>query len=155
VRQLESSKPLLYAPFLNFLHFINPKAALSSSTKPPMIDATGNGFIAGKVIGSVKNIANGCRNSHNFLKREVASRLSYVLLAVAAVVSRAIDGVIGIPAAALSILTGGTYVSLNNLAVRALQATGIISDLYYCCIKFLNPLAGTGVNTCTENRLLT
>ena len=36
--------------------------------------------------------------------------------------TRVADGIIGIPATALSILTAGKFESLNNLAYRSLQA---------------------------------
>lgn len=108
-----------------------------------MISGDGDGFLSDLVINPLKDIARSCYNSDNFLKRHVASRLTYALLAVSCLVTRAVDGIIGIPAAGLSILTGGKFESLNNLAYRTLQAPGIINDLFYCTIKFINPWTRT------------
>lgn len=156
---LSSSNKLVVRPYVNILQTINPKAKFSGDLanqpyvvrylaqctdyKPPMISGDGDGFISDIVINSLKNVARACYNSDNFLKRHVASRLTYALLAVSCLVTRAIDGIIGIPAAGLSILTGGKFESLNNLAYRTLQAPGIINDLFYCTIKFINPWTGT------------
>jgi hypothetical protein len=95
------------------------------------------------VINSLKALARSCYKSDNFLKRHVASRLTYALLAVSCLATRVADGAIGVAAAGLSVLTGGNFESLNNLAYRTLQAPGIINDLFYCTIKFINPWTGT------------
>lgn len=131
---LSSSDKLFVRPYVNFLKTINPEAKISGD---------GDGFLSDLVINPLKNIARRCYNSDNFLKRHIASRLTYALLAVSCLVTRAVDGIIGIPAAGLSILTGGKFESLNNLAYRTLQAPGIINDLFYCTIKFINPWTGT------------
>lgn len=148
---LSGSNKLFVRPYVNFLQTINPEAKFSGDAanqpfglaKQAMISGDGDGFLSDLVINPLKNIARSCYNSDNFLKRHVASRLTYALLAVACLVTRAVDGIIGIPAAGLSILTGGKFESLNNLAYRTLQAPGIINDLFYCTIKFINPWTGT------------
>ncbi len=150
------SNRLFVRPYVNFLQTINPKAKFSGNAanqpyiarylglvKQATISGDGDGCLSDWVINPLKGIARSCYNSDNFLKRHVASRLTYVLLAVSCLVTRAVDGIIGIPAAGLSILTGGKFESLNNLAFRTLQASGIISDLFYCTIKFINPWTGT------------
>lgn len=141
---LSSSNKLFVRPYVNFLKTINPEAKFSGdAAKQAMISGNGDGFLSDLVIDPLKNIARNCYNSDNFLKRHIASRLTYALLAVSCLVTRAVDGIIGIPAAGLSILTGGKFESLNNLAYRTLQAPGIINDLFYCTIKFINPWTGT------------
>jgi hypothetical protein len=58
------------------------------------------------------------------------------------VITRLVDGIIGVIAAVLSFLTLGKVASINNVAYRALQAPGIVKDLFKCTIKFINPWAG-------------
>lgn len=145
---LSSSNKLVVRPYANILQTINPEAKFSGNlacpgNKSPMISGHGDGFISDMVISSLKNVAIACYRSNNFLKRHVASRLTYALLAVSCLVTRAVDGIIGILAAGLSILTVGKFESLNNLAYRTLKAPGIINDLFYCTIKFINPWSGT------------
>lgn len=158
---LSRSNKLAVHPYVHFLKTINPEAKFSgdlenlppteriiamtigSSYRPARISGDGDGFISDTAITSLKNIARGCYNSDNFLKRHVASRLTYVLLAISCLVTRVVDGVIGVLTGAFSILTVGKFESLNNVAYRALQAPGIINDLFYCTIKFINPWTGT------------
>jgi len=163
---LYSSNMLFVRPYVNLLQTINPEAKLAdrsnfkgnipffinyhgetklciTNNKPPMITADGTGYLSDLIINPLKDIGRSCYNSNNFLKRHVASRLTYALLAVSCLITRAVDGVIGVVAASLSILTGGKFESLNNLAYRTLQAPGIINDLFYCTIKFINPWTGT------------
>ena len=153
---LSSSNKLFVRPYVNFLQTINPEAKFSGDAanqpyivrylglaKQATISGDGDGFLSDLVINPLKDTARTCYNSDNFLKRHVASRLTYAVLAVSSLVTRAVDGIIGIPAAGLSVLTGGKFESLNNLAYRTLQAPGIINDLFYCTIKFINPWTGT------------
>ncbi len=109
----------------------------------PLIGIGGNGFITHFVTDALKNIARDCYRSENLLIQHVASRLTYAVLAISSLVTRAVDGVIGIPAAGLAILTFGKIESLNNLAYRSLQTPGIVEDLFYCTIKIINPWTGT------------
>lgn len=152
---LSGAQKLFVRPYVNLLQVINPEARFSGNwadrsfaerqfglVKQAMISGDGDGFLSNFVTKRLKNIARSCYNSDNFLKRHVASRLTYALLAISCLVTRVADGVIGIGAAGLSILTGGKFESLNNLAYRTLQAPGIIRDLFYCTIKFINPWAG-------------
>jgi hypothetical protein len=140
INHLSDSKQLFANTYINFLKFINPGAyADLNSSQEPTISAEGNGFLSDFVDKPLRDLARDCRNSDNILKRHITSRLTYALLAISCLVTRAIDGIIGIPAAALSILTLGKFESLNNLAYRTLQAPGIIRDLFICTIKFINP----------------
>ncbi len=160
IYHLGSSKVVLLLPYKQLMEMINPEAKfparVSKNATPftkylgslaehqlPMITADGNGFVSDLFIEPIKDIARTCYNSDNFLKRHVASRLTYALLAISCIVTRVVDGIIGVPAGLLSLITGGSFESLNNLAFRALQAPAIIEDLTYCSIKILNPFTGT------------
>ena len=158
-KHISFSRNLIVGPYVNILRTINPKAKFTRNLEdecyakrhfgtkpdytPPLVSVDGDGFTSNLVKDPLKNKARSCYNSDNFLKRHISSRLTYALLAVSCIVTRAVDGIIGIPAAALSILTGGKFKTLNNLTFRALQAPAIIDDLFYCTIKFINPWTGT------------
>jgi hypothetical protein len=132
-----SSNLLFTLPYAIFLDTINPEAKIFEPNK----EAVFSRFLI-NFINPLNEFAESCYNSDNFLKKHVASRLTCVLLAVSCLVNRAADGVIGIGAGCLSIVTVGKYKPLNNLAFKTLQAPGIINDLFYCTIKFINPLNG-------------
>lgn len=155
---LDSARKFLVYPYVNILRTINPEAIFSgnieaasyqttrsthsSSYQAKMLSWKGVGLIGGLVFAILKKSAGECYNSRYFLNRHVSSRLTYILLAVACVVTRVADGIIAVPAVGLSILTMGKFESLNNLAYRTLQFPSIINDLFYCTIKFINPWAG-------------
>jgi hypothetical protein len=139
---LSGSTMLLARPYVHILLAINPQAKFPGN-RDIAISGDGDGFISDLVINFLSSVAIMCYESDSFLKRHVASRLTFALLAISCLVTRAVDGIIGIPAAGLSILTGGKFESLNNLAYRALQAPSIINDLFCWTIKFINPWAGT------------
>lgn len=149
MNHLDGSRKIFAQPFFNLLKTINPEAKFTGNDQilnwhtSPLIGAYGNGFTAHFVIEDLKIVARSCYNSKNFLKRHVASRLTYALLAISCLVTRAVDGVICIPAASLSLLMVGKCESLNNLAYRTLKAPGIIHDLFFCTIRFINPWEGT------------
>jgi hypothetical protein len=130
-------------PYVNFLRAVNPEAQFSTDKNNVAISSMGDGFLSDLISVKLKNYARHCYNSDNFLKRHVASRLTYAVLAVACLVTRAVDSVIGILAAIFSVFTFGKFESLNNLSYRALQFPGIITDLFYCTLKFINPWAVT------------
>jgi hypothetical protein len=154
---LDSSRKILVRPFSNLVKTINPEAIFSDDyanlpyiyrfianncdPNPPFISGDGDGFVTDFIKSELRPLAIDCCNSDNFLERHVASRLTFALLAIACLVTRAVDGLICIPAAVASLLTAGKFVSLNNLAYRTLQAPGIIEDLFYCTIKCINPWA--------------
>ena len=129
-QHLHYSKRLLVTPYVCLLRAINPTVSHEEEKEGPA---------ASFVIKLLKNIAKDCRESDYLLERHVASRLTYALLAISAVVARAADGVIGVIAAFFSFFTVGYFEWLNNSAIEGLTATGIINDLFCCAIKFINP----------------
>ncbi|MCB1117705.1 MAG: hypothetical protein KDK50_03880, partial [Chlamydiia bacterium] len=156
---LDSFRIIIAQPYINLLKSINPEVKLTSNTfsnnahtrylqslvadKYPKIGASGDGFITDFAHESLKDVARYFYNSDGFFKRHIATRLTYVLLAISSVITRIADGIIGVIAAPLSFITFGKVESINNLAYRALQTPGIIGDIFYCGIKFINPWAGT------------
>ncbi|MBS4168512.1 hypothetical protein [Parachlamydia sp. AcF125] len=121
---------LVAQPYAHFLKMVNPKAEFSDERC---------GIITYPVAGALDKKAEKFSSSNNFLKRHVASRLTYALLAISCLVTRAVDGIIGIPTATLSVLTAGKFESLNKLAYRSLKAPGIIADLFGCTLNVIDP----------------
>jgi hypothetical protein len=157
LEHLQGAQQILALSFTNLLHTINPQARFSRPENDPgqwvhgvcirrpraTIGVEGNGFISNFFISRLRKTGSSCYRYDGFLMRHIASRLTYALLAIACLITRTVDGIIGVLAAVLSLVTVGKFESLNNLAYRALQAPGIIHDLFYCTIKFINPWAGT------------
>lgn len=124
------SRQLLTEPYMLFLRMINPKAAI------PVISQTcSNGILTPPISYWIKNRAG------NYAKRGkfAPSRLTHALLPLACLVTRAVDGIIGIGAAVLSILTAGKFASLNDIAFRGLLAPDIIMDLFDSTFHIVNP----------------
>jgi len=92
---LSSANKLFVRPYVNLLRVINPEAKFSGDldnlfigfAKQAMISGSGDGFLSDLVANPLLDIARSCYNSDNFLKRHVASRLTYALLAVSYLVS--------------------------------------------------------------------
>jgi hypothetical protein len=162
MNHLDSSRNIVAYPYTNLLRTLNPEAKFPSSVAShsyfhsyrywsqtidqgsELITNDGDGFITSYVSDALKDVARSCRNSDNFFKRHIVSRLTYLLLAISSLITRVVDGIIGVIAAILSFLTLGKVGSINNVAFRALQAPGIVKDLFYCAIKCINPWAGAG-----------
>ncbi len=150
---LSESKLILAQPYVYILKATNPKAKFRNNilrslveedmNKKVKIKRDGDGFISNGVILFFKKVAIRCYNSENLLKRHVASRLTYALLAISCLVTRIFDAIIALVAVPVSLWTNGHYQSLNNMAFRSLQAPGIITDLFFCTVKFINPWALT------------
>lgn len=139
-RYLPWSRELVAAPYKHLLSTINPRAREYSGYA--WISADGNGFITHYVFAYLSDKGREYRHSDDLLVKHVASRLTYALAAVACLVARVADGAIGLVAGLFSFFSVGKWESLNNLAGKALQAPGIICDLFYCTIRFINPWAG-------------
>jgi hypothetical protein len=98
---LISSKQLLVDPYIFLLLAINPKSEFSFKRE--------DGLVHHRISQSLKLSALEFRKSDNFLKKEVASRLTYALLALASLVTRAVDGAMGILVGTFSITTCGAF----------------------------------------------
>ncbi len=154
---LQSGRKIVVRPYVNFIKALNPEAKFSGSIenmdrmtrlfaeerKDAFITGDGDGFITDFVFDKLRSHAQKCYNSNNLVSRHIGARLSYGLLALSCLVTRAVDGLIGVPSAIISCLTFGKIESINNLAYRGLQFPGVIKDLFYCSVKIINPWAGT------------
>lgn len=139
---LKSTQSLIARPYLNFLRAINPEAETRGCSIFGLeIQDSGEGLLTNELVKKFKENIGDYRRSRNYLMRHVATRLAYALMAVSCVITRLADGIIGVPAACLSIFTAGRFAPLNNIALRGLQAPGIIKDLFYCTVKVINPWA--------------
>jgi hypothetical protein len=151
---LSRTGTIVAQPYVNFLHTLNPTAdfpidpppwVLNADKDRPLVSSEGNGLITHYVYGFLKGVAKDYRESENFFKKHIASRLTYALLLVSCVVTRVVDGIIGVIAAVFSCLFLGLVPPLNNLAYRGLQGTALIHDVFYCAMKILNPWASKSV----------
>lgn len=129
----KNSRNIVSEPYVNFLRSINPTAKVLRGIE--------DGFLTEAVIPSFVRHTREWVLSKNFLKRHVATRLTFALLAVSCVISRLADGIIGVSAACLSILFIGRIRSLNHIAYRGLQFTGVVDDLIYCAVRCINPFS--------------
>jgi len=140
---LSSSNKIVLRPYVNILSAIKLEDTFPQNMR--VLSPHGDGFLSNIPSEYLKSKARECYDSRNLLKRHLISRLTYILLAIVCLITRVIDGIISIPAAGFSILSGGEFGLLNNLAYRTLQAPGIINDLFYCTLKFINPWARTQI----------
>lgn len=141
---ITQSENLLLNPYRHLMKTINPEIQFAKDKEawdplnPPLITAEGNGFFANvcvPIFNSVKEYS----KFDDFYTRHITIRLTSAVLAMAAIITRIADAIICLPAAALSLITLGSFESLNNLASRSLSAPAIIRDLVYCTIVFVNP----------------
>jgi hypothetical protein len=122
---------LFSQPYACFLRTINPEAEINKSRS----------ILSSSILQPLVVFANTNKGSSNFLKKHVASRLTYGLLAISCLVIRAVQGVISIPTTLLSILTLGKFQFINTLAHQNLIAPIIIHELFRYVPQFINPWA--------------
>jgi len=132
MHQLESSNKILSGAYLNLLEVINPESRVVKNNSDP-------GLISSIVFPSIVNQAERFANSLSGVHKHITSRLTFALLAVSSLITRIADGVIGIIAATLSLITLGNSRRINTIAYRSLMAPGIIYDLSYCTLAIINP----------------
>lgn len=140
---IAGSKFIFKLPFECLLKTVNPNADFLKTTR--------NGIISSYTRDFFRELSTECRSSENILIKHVISRLTYAAMAISMTISRIVDGAIGLLTVPLSILTLGKIKSINHTALEALHFTGIIQDLLYCTMKFINPWTGT--NPLPDNRL--
>jgi hypothetical protein len=122
INHLRGGYALVSGPYIHFLLTINPHAKVAGWK---------TGLLSYEVGEALDNFS-----------WRVSPRLNYALQMISLLVTRVVDGIIGLPLAATSILTGGTFTELNSLADSALRAPGlIIKGLFVCTIGIINPEA--------------
>ncbi|MCC5832857.1 MAG: hypothetical protein JJU12_07440 [Chlamydiales bacterium] len=131
---LASSFTIVSKPYLNLLRTLNPTAEVNRH-----YDENYPGICAPYFVSMSDEIGNNYCGSNNFFKRHVASRLTYAFFAISLVVTRLVEGIIGLIAGAFSLLTVGKVPLLNNTAYLGLSATGIIHELFFFTLKVINP----------------
>lgn len=155
VERLEISKKIIAAPLFCVLHVLNPKATISpleqSTSRPntlrgvavekPFIDSEGNGFVTHHVCGRLFHLFLDCAKSTNPIEKHVATRLTACLILIVTTITRIVDLIIGVLAFIGTLIICGQNESLNNLAYRGLQGTGLVSDLFGCILHIINPWA--------------
>lgn len=123
---------LLGNTYASLLLTTNPAAKISE-------DATG--FLNAHVAKPIFKNAQSLSQKDSVIARHVFSRALFCVAAVAAVITRIIDLVIGVLAMIVSFLTLGNYKSVNNLACSGLQVGGIVGDLHKTIVHMINPWA--------------
>lgn len=113
--------------------------------KPPLVYCGGDGLINNFFSRDLNIYAYECTApSNHWFKRHVVSRLTHVLALVVNIICCVIDLAIGAIAALFSIFPCfGRRETLNNMAYRGLQFTGLIHDIFYHLTNILNPTAFT------------
>ncbi len=136
-QKTKSSRMIVAYPHLQVLYVLNGNLKTTKSME-------GDGLFTHYVQSLlIKTLAQGTFRDSNYLfLKHVASRLTFAIAAIACIVARVADAVIGALAAVLSIATFGRVEILNAAAYRGLQFTGIIHDLSYLTTKIINPWAG-------------
>lgn len=126
--ELQSSYYLLSRTYFLFLRTVNPQAEKESVYLLTDI-------VHRKLVSYAENLI----ESDSIISSKILSRLVYVALAVASVVTNAIDGVIGAAAAACSMITLGYFDKLNGTAYAGLRFPGLIYDLFFCAFRLKDP----------------
>jgi hypothetical protein len=138
VLRLCAFKDLFAWPFKHLVQAINLKATFPDSEtfrKKGLLTV-----IAYKLDTKAQGLLND-KGSTSFT-RHFLTRALYVGMIPCCVVTRVADGVIGVPLGIVALIALGRSPLLNHTACRALQAPALVSDLFYCCVKVMNPQAG-------------
>lgn len=134
---------LLAGPYKHLALAVNPDLDLYSFNDHSIRQVTGlslTNFVFNIINPKYNNFLKECSNS-NFFMKHIVSRLTNVLVGIANLVTRAVDGIICLPLAALSLVTLRSFETLNELALGTLKAPAVISDLTFSCIRIVNPYA--------------
>lgn len=127
IAHLSYSTIVLSKPYEFILKAINPKANDYNTS------------FLGKLVKPLLDKGDEFAKADNFLKREVASRLTFGLAGIVAVIRRIVGAIIAIPVTCLSLLAAGRVECLNKTAIETLTSTGIIWDVFFYTLKILNP----------------
>ena len=118
-------KTLFSRAYMTALRVINPyaeedKASLSRYVDKAFIDAAR-------------------LRENNFFNRQITLRLTSIVYAMAYLVSRVVDTLVGVIMIPLSLATLGAYKRFNCMASQALAFPMIIGDLYACAMRAVMP----------------
>lgn len=136
-KQLEFAEYILRVPHMICLDVLNPKnefkpikgqyTRLTQRLSAPYTYNRGDTYIDDFI------------KSGQFLKKHVATRLSYGLLAVSISIVAAVQMIFAIPLTILSIVTMGKSKFITDHADKCLSSVGVIQDLYEIGRKIINP----------------
>lgn len=135
--ELEASANLLSVPYRHLLQTINPEAQFNGAEND--LNDSGNGLLASIVKTGLQKFVNTQKESNSFFRRHVTTRLGHGLMLLSAPLTRTADLAIGLVAALFSFLTLGKIPTLNKVASKALEAPGIMRDLFQGVVKTINP----------------
>lgn len=148
VQHLSLSRFILPMVLYNLLRTINLKSTITgirkadpSSNVSKSIPHPRNGILTEILINESGTEFLTLTKSPYRAVRNVVSRLSFVVLAVAFTITRVVDGVIGIIATPLSLLCLGKSDRLNSTAFLGLTFTNLPLSLIYFAIRTINPQA--------------
>jgi hypothetical protein len=125
---------LFSVPFMHLVKVINPNAKLSTPSPGLLARFPYRLRAVAKELFKNKN--------NNVFKRHFLTRAIYVGVIPYCVVTRVADGIIGVPLGIAALLIGGRSPTLNNAAFEALRAPLLVDDLFFCCIRAMNPSTG-------------
>ena len=144
--KLLSHSSLVPLPLTILLCMLTPTAtATIKNSKNEEMSESLNGPFTVAISERIRKFAedNAAKDQPTFkeyiLKRHIVSRLSFALFAVSSVVTRVFDCVIGVVAFVLAVVTRARVPYFNHYAVRGLKLTGVIGDLVYAILKFVDP----------------
>lgn len=137
---LVQTKAIVAAPIFGLVQTLHPKAALTSdSSYENVLVPLAETGITVKYAEDLLTKVEVLKDSDNAIVKHVISRLCIALTSIAYVVTRAVDVVIGAIATLFMFITLGNFESLNNLAIRGLQGTGIVGDIACLAVLIINP----------------
>lgn len=116
---------------LNLLRVINPRAGIDLRSLS----------LTDKLNEALVSVKEG--NSAHPFNYHITNRFNALVYAMAYVVTRAADVVLGTLGLVLAAVTLGSYPLFNRLAFSALAFPGLIDDLYRCAMLLVNPAAPT------------
>lgn len=121
---------------LNLLRVINPCARLEARLS-----------LTERLNVALVDVKTG--NANHPFNYHVTNRFNAIVYALAYVVARAVDVVLGTAGLVLAAATLGTYPLFNRMAYSALAFPGLIRDIYRCAMLLINP----GVQTSDDLRV--
>ncbi len=131
---LKDASDLLKGVHVGLVRTLNPQAVFTAN------GLNGHGVITIISIGLIGSVVEACRESENLFIQHVALRVAFAALIAALIVARVADVAIGLIAALFSILTGGIFDELNDIASRQLKLP--IYEMFIMPAYIVNPWIG-------------